>query len=150
MSGSKNGYHIAMFDYSYTTGSGKNKQVHNHSVCVLGVSQCFKSLFIRPENLLDKIAGAIGFDDIDFESREFSSRFYVKSDDKKFAYDIIHPQMMEFLMGFNKMPLIEITGCYLAFYYQSMIKPEQYIGLYNFAKEFYNKTPHYVLEECRR
>ena len=150
ISGNKDGINVDIFDYKYVTGSGKSRQIHLNSVCILKVTQCFRMLYIRPENFLEKIVGAIGFDDIDFESKEFSSRFYVKSDDKKFAYAIIHPQMMEFLMGFNRMPLIEINGCYLAFYYQSMIKPETYIGLYNFAKELYNKIPHYVLEECRR
>ena len=150
ISGNKEGAYVDIFDYQYSTGSGKNRTTHLVSACILKIPQQFRTLYIRPENFFDKIAGAIGFDDIDFESKEFSSRFYVKSNDKKFAYDIIHPQMMEFLMRFNRMPLIEITGCYLAFYYQSVIEPEAYIGLYNFAREFYNKTPHYVLEECRR
>ena len=55
-------------------------------------------LFIRREGFFDKIAGFLGFDDIDFESAEFSDRFIVKSKDKRFAYDVIHPRMMEFLL----------------------------------------------------
>lgn len=55
-------------------------------------------LRIRPEHLFDKIAGVVGFDDIDFESAEFSREFHVKCDDKRFAYDVITPQMMEFML----------------------------------------------------
>jgi hypothetical protein len=55
-------------------------------------------LFIRREGFLDKVASFLGFDDIDFESAEFSSRFIVKSKDKRFAYDVIHPRMMEYLL----------------------------------------------------
>lgn len=148
MSGSKNGCHIAMFDYTYTTGSGKSRQVHNNSVCVLGVPQHFKPLFIRPENFLDKIAGAIGFDDIDFESREFSSRFYVKSNDKKFAYDIVHPQMMNFLLSSRKTPVIEIGGTHIGCYYTGKVKPNGYLDLYKFANEFYANIPDYVIRDC--
>jgi hypothetical protein len=33
------------------------------------------TLLVRPEGLLDKLAGIVGVDDIDFESSEFSKRF---------------------------------------------------------------------------
>jgi hypothetical protein len=59
--------------------------------------------------LFDKIAGAVGFDDIDFESAEFSKRFHVKSPDKKFAYDVIHPRTMEFLLSSGG-PSLEIDN----------------------------------------
>ena len=49
--------------------------------------------------MLDKITEFAGFNDIDFESAEFSRKFYVKSPDKRWAYDVIHPRMMEFLLA---------------------------------------------------
>ena len=64
-------------------------------------------LLIRPEGFFDKIAGAFGFDDIDFESVEFSKRFYVKSTDKRFAYDVLHPRMMQFLLD-ERPPMLDI------------------------------------------
>ncbi|MCZ6810529.1 MAG: hypothetical protein O7D97_00875, partial [Planctomycetota bacterium] len=66
-------------------------------------------LLIRREGMFDKLAGAFGFDDIDFESAEFSKRFYVKSPDKRFAYDVIHPRMMEFLLGGDP-PTVDIEA----------------------------------------
>ncbi len=36
---------------------------------------------------------------LDFESAEFSKKYYVKCEDKKFSYDIIHPQMIEFILN---------------------------------------------------
>jgi hypothetical protein len=87
------------FDYHYTTGSGKDRQDHNFSAIILRSPIPLKPLFIRPENFLDKITEFAGFNDIDFESAEFSRKFYVKSPDKKWAYDVIHPRMMEFLLA---------------------------------------------------
>ena len=87
------------FDYHYTTGSGKNRHTHNFSAIVLQSPILLKPLFIRPENFFDKITEFAGFDDIDFESAEFSRKFYVKSSDKRWAYDVIHPRMMEFLLS---------------------------------------------------
>ena len=155
VTGSKNNCKIDIFDYSYkvTTSNGKTTTTvtYPYSVCIFTVPQRFRYLFIRTENLFDKIAGAIGFDDIDFESAEFSKCFYVKSDDKKFAYDIVHQGMMDFMVNYKKVygnpPLVEIKNNRVAFYRKGFIKPEKYIELYNFAGDFYKKTPNYVLEE---
>jgi hypothetical protein len=87
------------FDYHYTTGSGKNRQDHHFSTIILQSPILLKPLLIRPENFLDKVAEFAGFNDIDFESAEFSRKFYVKSPDKRWAYDVIHPRMMEFLLA---------------------------------------------------
>ena len=40
---------------------------------------------VRPEHVFDRLASFLGFDDIDFESVEFSKRFMVKFADRKFA-----------------------------------------------------------------
>jgi hypothetical protein len=99
ISGTLAGRKFLGFDYHYTTGSGKNRHDHHFSAIILQSSILLKPLFIRPENFLDKVTEFAGFNDIDFESAEFSRKFYVKSPDKRWAYDVIHPQMMEFLLA---------------------------------------------------
>lgn len=96
-------YNIKMGDFTYkiTSGSGKDQRTttYNFSYMILLMYQLdMPSLLIRKEGMFDKLAGVFGFDDIDFESAEFSRKFYVKSDDKKFAYDVITPRMMSFLL----------------------------------------------------
>jgi hypothetical protein len=98
MRGSRDGRDVTAFDYHYVTGHGKNRQVHNHSALVLQSPLALKSLYIRPENVFDKVSDFFGMDDIDFESAEFSRKFFVKAPEKRWAYDVIHQQMMAFLM----------------------------------------------------
>jgi len=91
------------FDYHYETYShdkdGKRKTHHHYfSAVVLGSELPLKPLLIRPEGLFDKITQFVGFDDIDFESAEFSRRFYVKAEDKRWAYDVLHARTMQFLL----------------------------------------------------
>lgn len=89
------------FTYKVTSGSGKSRSTRTYRFSYLIVHLPFRNipdLLIRPEGFFDKLTGAFGFDDIDFESAEFSRRFYVKSSDKRFAYDVVHPRMMEFLL----------------------------------------------------
>jgi len=92
------------FDYHYETHSTDSKgqrQTSHHQFSGLIVRCEFplRPLLIRPEGLFDKLGAAFGFNDIDFESAEFSRRFYVKSPDRRWAYDVIQPRTMERLLA---------------------------------------------------
>lgn len=101
-------YQARMGDYTFTEGSGKHQRTYRLSYALITLPFPFvPDLDIRSENILDKVAGAIGFDDIDFESAEFSDKFHVKSPDKRFAYNVIHARMMEFLLKVEA-PAIQI------------------------------------------
>jgi hypothetical protein len=101
--GALNGRRIWAFDYHYETySSSKNgRQTHHHyfSAVLIAPNLLLKPLFIRPEHFLDKVTEFFGYDDIDFESAEFSRKFYVKSPDKKWAYDVIGQPTMELLLA---------------------------------------------------
>jgi hypothetical protein len=99
------------FRYKVTTSNGKQTTTttYNFSYLIVHPPWDTPPLLIRPEGLFDKIKGAFGFDDIDFESVEFSRKFYVQSGDKRFAYDVLHPRMMEFLLAQNP-PMLDIEA----------------------------------------
>jgi hypothetical protein len=102
------------FHYRVTSGSGKSRSTRTYTFSYLIVHLPYArlpTLFVRQEGIFDTLAGAFGFDDIDFESAEFSKRFHVKSPDKRFAYDVIHPAMIEYLLA-TEPPIIDIEeGC---------------------------------------
>lgn len=97
-SGSWNGRPLEAFDHRYVTGHGKNRSTHTFSAIILGSRLLLKPLRIRPENTFDKLTEFFGVDDIDFESAQFSREFFVKSPDKKWAFDVLHQRTMEFLL----------------------------------------------------
>ena len=99
MEGQWAGKDLAAFDYHYATGSGKNRSDHHFSALILESPIRLKPLFIRREGFFDKVTEFFGLDDIDFESAEFSRKFYVRSPDRRWAYDVIHQRMMEYLMS---------------------------------------------------
>jgi hypothetical protein len=108
---------VQMGDYHYETTSRSTDSkghttttTHHHQLSYLILETPhgeMPALFIRREGFFDKIAGFLGFDDIDLESAEFSDRFKVKSPDKRFAYDVLHPRMMEFLLD-GEPPTIDL------------------------------------------
>jgi hypothetical protein len=124
LSGSYKGHDLILFDYHYRTGSGKNTQHHYISFFVLHLTASFPELVIGPEGVFSKIAQAIGYDDIDFESHEFSRKFCVRSGDKKFAYDVCNARMIEYLLS-NTDLSVEIEGNSLAISFSRRLSPER-------------------------
>jgi len=101
------------------------------------------NLFIRKEGIFDRIASAIGFDDIDFESVEFSRKFLVKSSDKRFAYDVIAPQMMEFMLATTP-PTIDFQRGVCCLYHGGVLKPEDFAATLQWTVEFFEQWPRHV------
>ena len=124
LSGSYQGYEILLFDYHYRTGSGKNTHHHYLSFFILRLPVSFPELIICPEGIFSKIAQAVGYDDIDFESHEFSRKFCVRSKNKKFAYDVCNARMIEYLLS-NTDLSIEIEERALAISFNSRLAPDQ-------------------------
>ena len=135
------------FRYRVTSGSGKNRRTSTYTFSYLIFHLPFVNtpdLLIRPEGIFDKLAGVFGFDDIDFESEEFSRRFHVKSSDRRFAYDVIHPRMMEYLLDVDA-PLIDIERgrCCLS-NGSARWKPEDFRNSIRFLREFFDLWPNHL------
>ncbi len=140
-----------MGDYHYCTTSSNGKttttQTHHFSYLLvyLPYSQ-LPDLYIRREGFFDSVKRALGFDDIDFESAEFSKRFYVKSSDKKFAYDVIHPKMMEFLLSCDP-PSIDIERGQCCLSRGGRWPPQEFRTNADCAKKFFDLWPNYLVAD---
>jgi hypothetical protein len=132
-------------DYHYATGSGKSRQQHHLSLVIVKSPIWLKPLFIRPENFFDKVAEFAGFNDIDFESAEFSKKFYVKSTDKKWAYDIIHPRTMEFLLA-SPVFSIQFDTLSIILYRDRTFSTADFESAVEFINGFFGLIPEYVIE----
>jgi hypothetical protein len=137
------------FEYKVTRQSGKSRSTttYRFSYAMFRVPWPVPSLTIRREHVLDKIAGALGFDDINFESEAFSRRFHVKCADKRFAYDVIHPRMMEFLLARPPQPL-EFAGSWCIITNgSSRWTPGQFRDAAGFAGEFFGHWPEHLVRD---
>jgi hypothetical protein len=145
--GTTGGMDVVLFDYRYTTGSGKHKHTHYWSALMVTLP-CRGELHIRPESFLDRIAAAVGWDDIDFEYEEFNRAFSVTGPTKKFAYDICHAQMMEYLLQ-HPDHCWEIQDDRLLLYSSSLgtFDPEEVERCLRDARGFIERLPSYL---CRR
>ncbi len=145
MQGVLDGREFIGCDYHYETGSGKNNTQHHFSLIITKSPILLKPLLIRPENILDKIAEFAGFNDIDFESAEFSRKFYVKSSDKKWAYDIIHQQTMEYLLASPAFS-IQFDSLFAIVYRDRKFSTADFDAAASLINGVFERIPEYVIQ----
>ena len=144
---------VTAFDYHYETHSTDSKgamqtQHHQFSTVILESEVPLKPLFMRPEGLLDKVAEFIGFDDIDFESAEFSRKFFVKAEDKRWAYDVIHARTMEFLLSMPKFS-VQLAGRYVIAWRNTTFAPAEFEAAAEVLRGILDRLPEYVVKQLK-
>ncbi len=142
---------LVAFDYHYETHSHSSKggrKTHHHylSAVILSSPILLKPLHVRPEGFFDKVTEFFGADDIDFESAEFSRKFYVKSPDKKWAYDVIHQRTMEFMLA-SPVFSLEFSGNAVIAWRSSTFKIPQFEQAAELIKGILDRLPEYVLKQ---
>ena len=148
ITGTFDGFTITLMDYQFVTGHGKNRSTHNKGLVILGCDHPTIPLQIRRENPFDKVGEFLGMDDIDFESAEFSHKFYVKSSDKKWAYDVIHARAMDYLMAGPSYAL-EFGYAELCIIKNGKFDPTSYDQALEFGKGLLEMIPDYVVKQMK-
>lgn len=79
------GGEMLFFDYSYTTGGGKNRRTRRFGAAMLlGAPAGLPAFELRPENLLDRVAEMAGFGDIDLpQFPAFSKAYRLTGEDRE-------------------------------------------------------------------
>jgi hypothetical protein len=136
------------FDYWYyeesTDGKGNRTKTYYRFDCVVvPIDAACSPLTIDNENVLTRLADALTFHDIQFESEDFNRAFNVKSPDKKFANDFVDARMMQWLLQNGKGTAFEIMGDRLLCY-RRKLPPMQIVTLLGLSKAFLDHVPHVV------
>ena len=123
---------------TYTDSEGRTQTrtvTENHSEILTAITMPFSFPLISVE-------GGGGGKKVRFESEEFNDRFTVRTEDAKFASDVIHPRTMEFLMAVQP-PGFRIEGNVMRFSVDD--HDTQLIGFCaDFAHEFLSRVPSFV------
>ena len=139
---------VRLFDYWYydetTDSKGNRRRTYYRFDCVIApVEAACSRLVIEHENLGTRIANALTFHDIQFESEEFNKAFYVKSPDAKFANDFVDARMMDWLLASGKGFSFEVDGGELLCSCRK-VAPTAIVPLLGTAKAFREHIPRVV------
>lgn len=104
LTGSYEGVPMVAFDYSYETSTtdskgNRSKTTHRFAVCSVRMPAWLPVLELSPESTLTRLAGHIGFGDVELESEDFNRYYRVTARDPKFAYDVLNPRTMAALLA---------------------------------------------------
>ncbi|HUE37757.1 MAG TPA: hypothetical protein VMO20_10225 [Candidatus Acidoferrum sp.] len=150
LSGAYQQNEVLAFDYHYETVTydKDGRHVHHHwfSFFILTIPAVFPDLTIRREGLFTKIAEVFGYQNIKFESAEFSKTFCVRSPDKKFAYDVCNAIMMEYLLV-NRDLSIEIENQVVALVFNNRISVDAFENNLQRLVEIRSHLPEYLFTQ---
>jgi hypothetical protein len=139
------GLEIRAFDYWYyeesTDSNGhRSKSYHRFNCLITTVDALCPRLQISEENVFTRLADALTFHDIDFESEEFNRRFTVKGPDGRFAAAFCDARMMEWLLRHGEGYAFEIVGDRLLCWCKP-VAPAGMVHLLGTAKTFREQIP---------
>lgn len=93
------GTEVVVLDHQYTTGHGKSRHTHKHTVAVFhpGEDSVFPDFEMRPETFFHKIGGLFGYHDINFMTHpRFSRRYLLRGADEAAIRAAFTPAVLDF------------------------------------------------------
>jgi hypothetical protein len=144
MWGAWQGMDVRAFDYWYyeqhSDGKSTSRTYYRFDCTIVPIKAAGGRLTIYHENVLTRLAGALTFKDIQFESDEFNRAYDIKSQDKKFANDLIDARMMDWLLKGGAGYSFEVVGNEVLCFCRK-IAPADFIPLLGTAKAFLDHIP---------
>lgn len=88
----------SVFDYTYTTGSGKNQTTHRRTCALVALRFAAPHTKIATENFLTSLGQRLGIRDIETESVRFNDIYRINSDDERFAITLLDSHAIGWLL----------------------------------------------------
>ena len=126
--GEAKGIEVAILDYRYITGGGKNSQTHKQTVIAFWSPMLSLPLLsLRPEHIFHRIGAAFGYQDIDFsESPAFSKRYLLRGQREDAIRNVFDRSVLSYFEGTKGLSVEGAADC-LAYYKAGVrVKPQEY------------------------
>lgn len=91
--------HLVFGEYYYETGSSQGSTEHVYQVVAVSTPTSRPFLDITQETAGSKFLAMLGSRDLQLESQAFNDRFKIDTDSERFAYDVLSPRNMEWLLA---------------------------------------------------
>lgn len=129
LAGRMSGFDVTLFDYRYITGSGKNSQTHQQTLCAVSHPELARlpHFFVRRQVALwDALGKVFGGQDINFdEDLAFSRSFVLQGDDEAAVRHALSDHARGYFSKFQQSTLqFEARGDTLLVNSGKRIKPE--------------------------
>jgi hypothetical protein len=149
--GDWHGLSVKEADYWYYTESKDSeghasRSYHHFSVVLTDLPAVLPRVSIERERLLTRLADALTFHDLDFESGEFNRLFQIRAADREFAYKLIDARMIRWLLSTRGSFGFEVNGPDLLVWC-GRLRPTGLVPLFGSAALFRDHIPRLVWNE---
>jgi len=115
---------VAIFDYNYVTGHGKQRRTWKHTAVAFRCDGLNLPAFAaQPETLWHKLGAWFGGDDIDFPSHPtFSRKYHLRGKDATAVREVFAPAVLD---AFEQAAGLHVQGAgdTLVYYHPTRVKP---------------------------
>lgn len=127
--GEAEGVAMVLLEHQYSTGSGKSRTTHNHSVASMAVPAGWPRLDVYAEHLFHKIGEMFGSHDFRVEDEAFNKRWRVTGESEDFAVLFLTPEVQAMLMGWDRSTFIAVKGGRLCVYRSGHLNAEGWTAM---------------------
>ncbi len=109
---------VAIFDYRYTTGSGKNRRTTHQTVAAFEVpSAALPAFTLRREHFFHKIGQLFGYQDIDFPDYPlFSKKYLLRGQDEQAIRGLFSDEAIRYFEQLDAKYVVEGHGPWVIVY----------------------------------
>ena len=128
---------LALFDFRYITGHGKHQKTRRQTVIAMEAAELgqLPAFNMRPEGFWDKVGGAFGMQDVDFDEHEdFSSKFLLKGEDEEAVRALMDRELLDFFADRPDLCCEGRPGMFLYYRRYKRVAPEAHL-LESFLEE---------------
>lgn len=124
-----------IFDYTYTTGHGKNRSVHRQTVFMFYSGRLRLTKFVlKPEHFFHKIGQIFGYQDIDLEFfPEFSNKFLLRGKDEESIRKLFDQQVVSCFEQQKNICAEGFENTLIVYWHKNRIKPDMVFERYHEA-----------------
>jgi hypothetical protein len=118
---------VLVFDYRYTTGSGKNSHTWKQTVMLFeSAAMHLPDFALRPEHLFHKLGQVFGYQDIDFDNHpQFSKRYLLKGSDEQQLRTIFTDDVLAFYEAQDRVSSEAAGGHFLYYRAGKRVAPDK-------------------------
>ncbi len=131
---------MILFDYQYTTGSGKNSSTHRQSVVLVSSPSLRLPEFrLAPEGFFQRVAEFFGSKDIDFEEdAEFSKRYLLQGPVEKAIREFFDAGRRKHFLEFDRLHVEGRGSSFIFFQLRTRCDAEALKGMMQQAYQLYS------------
>jgi hypothetical protein len=137
------------FEYVEVRQANGKQTTTRFSVATIPLPSALPWLRVQPQNLVMDTLNPLDSRDIDFESGDFNRAFRIAADSDEFAFAMVHPRMMEFLLTLPRprMWSIHIEGVHVIAWRLGPQLPHEVVPTVTWLAGFVELIPPYVYDK---